>query len=72
MELVYTSLLILITSRFTCADSEICSTIKNSANCQQIVKKHFILLFMSLLTALMVHILARICLIFLKSVLDQT
>ena len=62
MELVYTSLLILITLHFTCAESKICSTIKNSADCQ----KKFILLFMSLLTALIAHILARICLIFLK------
>ena len=71
-QILYTSLLLKITLRFTCDVRKICSKIKKSQNIIKIIVcKNFLLLFISLLTALIVknkHILAGIYFIFPKNV----
>ena len=68
-----TSLLVTIMLHFFCDEKRICSTIKKSENIfiMNMIAK-FILLFMSLLTALLVkNILAGIYFIFLKKCPNQ-
>ena len=75
-EILYTSLLLLIMLRFTYGEVKIYSTIKKSQNIMNMIcLQNFILIFMSLLTALVVknsHILAGIYLIILEDVLDKS
>ena len=75
-EILYTSLLLLIMFRFTYGEVKIYSTIKKSQNIMNMIcLQNFILIFMSLLTALVVknsHILAGIYLIILEDVLDKS
>ena len=55
--------------RFTCGEKEICSTIKCPKYYEHNYLQNFLLLFMSLLTALIVknsHILAGVYFIFVK------
>ena len=75
-EILYTSLLLSIMLRFTYGEVKIYSTIKKSQNIMNMIcLQNFILIFMSLLTALVVknsHILAGIYLIILEDVLDKS
>ena len=75
-EILYTSSLLLIMLRFTYGEVKIYSTIKKSQNIMNMIcLQNFILIFMSLLTALVVknsHILAGIYLIILEDVLDKS
>ena len=75
-EILYTSLLLLIMLRFTYGEVKIYSTIKKSQNIMNMIcLQNFILIFMSLLTALVIknsHILAGIYLIILEDVLDKS
>ena len=71
-----TSLLLLIMLRFTFGEVKIYSTIKKSQNIMNMIcLQNFILIFMSLLTALIVknsHIFAGIYFIILEDVLDKS
>ena len=70
-QVIYTSLLLIITLCFTCGERKICTNIKTSQSIMSmIVSKIFLLLFMSSLTVLIAknsHILAVIYFILLQN-----
>ena len=74
-QLVYTSLLLITTLCFRCAERKIFSNAKKFQDIMKTIVCTFFLFFMTLLTALTVEdsrILAGIYFIFLERVIDQT